>query len=169
MGPPTGPPMGPSMGPPMGPPPGPPMGTGNPAEALMALDDAQLDQMRSMIEPEQMELVISEVKLALQGRHPEGEQLLAVVDVMYPGMIEQVAVSMEGTGDGMTDSQMSLLAPGEYVVDSRTVSDLGNGSSDAGGRAMDQMVQEIRMANRGTPEQLPGMDPEGFFPTGNMG
>tara|TARA_R110000851_G_scaffold179305_3_gene326354 strand:- start:1530 stop:2534 length:1005 start_codon:yes stop_codon:yes gene_type:complete len=168
MGPPMGGPMGGPMGPPMSPPPGPQMGTGNPAESLMALDDAQLDQMRSMINPEQMELVVSEVKLALQGRHPEGDQLLAVVDVMYPGMIEQVAVSMEGTGDGMTDSQMSLLAPGEYVVDARSVSDLGNGSSEAGGRAMDRMVQEIREVNRGTSEQLPGMDPEGFFPMNNM-
>ena len=75
---------------------------------------------------------------------------------------------MEGTGDGMTDSQMSLLAPGEYVVDARSVSDLGNGSSEAGGRAMDRMVQEIREVNRGTSEQLPGMDPEGFFPMNNM-
>ena len=150
--------MGP---PPMGPPP-----MGMEEEVFPGMSNSDLAQAASSMEPEEIEKLVEEVKMALQGRHPNSEQILAIVDVMFPGMIEQIAVSMEGTGDGMTDSQMALLAPGEYVVDSRTVSDLGNGSSDAGGQAMDKMVQEIRMANTGTPEQLPGMDPEEFFPMG---
>ena len=157
------PPMGP---PPMGPPPMGPPPMGMEEEVFPGMSNSDLAQAASSMEPEEIEKLVEEVKMALQGRHPNSEQILAIVDVMFPGMIEQIAVSMEGTGDGMTDSQMALLAPGEYVVDSRTVSDLGNGSSDAGGQAMDKMVQEIRMANTGTPEQLPGMDPEEFFPMG---
>ena len=124
-------------------------------EVFPGMPNEMLTQIAGSMPPEQIGMVVEEVKLALQGRHPQGEQLLSVVEVMFPGMIEEVA-------------QLALLAPDEYVVDARTVSDLGNGSSDAGGRALDQMVQEVRMANTGTPEQPPGMDPEMFLPTGGM-
>ena len=137
-------------------------------EVFPGMPNEMLTQIAGSMPPEQIGMVVEEVKLALQGRHPQGEQLLSVVEVMFPGMIEEVAMSMESTADGMTDSQLALLAPDEYVVDARTVSDLGNGSSDAGGRALDQMVQEVRMANTGTPEQPPGMDPEMFLPTGGV-
>lgn len=178
------PPMG---GPPMAPPPmgGSPMGMDpmmqglgsapaamgmqEPPSAFPGLGNDQLAQVASSMPPEQISLVVEEVKLALMGRHPQGEQLLTVVNQMFPGMIEEVAVSLQGTADGMTDSELALLAPGEYVVDSRTVSDLGNGSTAAGGQAMDKMVQEIRMANTGSPQQPPAMDPMAFNPMGNMG
>ena len=137
-------------------------------EVFPGMPNEMLTQIAGSMPPEQIGMVVEEVKLALQGRHPQGEHLLSVVEVMFPGMIEEVAMSMESTADGMTDSQLALLAPDEYVVDARTVSDLGNGSSDAGGRALDQMVQEVRMANTGTPDQPPGMDPEMFLPTGGM-
>ncbi len=145
------------------------MGMQEPPAVFPGLGNDQLSQVASSMPPEQISLVVEEVKLALMGRHPQGEQLLAVVNQMFPGMIEEVAVSLQGTADGMTDSELALLAPGEYVVDSRTVSHLGNGSTAAGGRAMDQMVQEIRMANTGSPQQPPAMDPMAFNPMNNMG
>lgn len=145
------------------------MGMQEPPSAFPGLGNDQLAQVASSMPPEQISLVVEEVKLALMGRHPQGEQLLTVVNQMFPGMIEEVAVSLQGTADGMTDSELALLAPGEYVVDSRTVSDLGNGSTAAGGQAMDKMVQEIRMANTGSPQQPPAMDPMAFNPMGNMG
>ena len=45
------------------------------------------------------------------------------------------------------------LSPDEYVVDANTMSLLGNGSSDAGAKIMDQTVKDIRMAATGQKEQ----------------
>lgn len=137
-------------------------------EVFPGMPNERLAQVAGSMPPEQIEMVKEEVKMALMGRHPQGDQLLAVVEVMFPGMIEEVAMSLQGTADGMTDSELALLAPGEYVVDARTVSDLGNGSTEAGGQAMDRMVQEIRMANTGSPAQPPAMDPMEFMPPDGM-
>ena len=144
------------------------MGMEETAEVFPGMPNEMLTQVAASMPPEQIAMVKEEVKMALMGRHPQGEQLLAVVEIMFPGMIEEVAVSLQGSADGMTDSELALLAPGEYVMDARTVSDLGNGSTEAGGQVMDRMVQEIRMANTGSPIQPPAMDPMAFMPPEGM-
>ena len=144
------------------------MGMEETSEVFPGIPNEMLPQVASSMPQEQVEMVKEEVKMALMGRHPQGEQLLSVVEIMFPGMIEEVAVSLQGSADGMTDSELALLAPGEYVVDARSVSDLGNGSTDAGGQALDRMVREIRMANTGSPMQPPAMDPMAFMPPEGM-
>ncbi|MBE85121.1 MAG: hypothetical protein CME21_21405 [Gemmatimonadetes bacterium] len=144
------------------------MGMEETSEVFPGMPNEMLAQVAASMPPEQIEMVKEEVKMALMGRHPQGEQLLAVVEIMFPGMIEEVAVSLQGSADGMTDSELALLAPGEYVMDARSVSDLGNGSTEAGGQVMDRMVQEIRMANTGSPAQPPAMDPMAFMPPEGM-
>ena len=68
---------------------------------------------------------------------------------------------LAGPGDGVSDDipasiagkQPARLAAGEYVVPSRIVSELGNGSTDAGAKRLDAMVQKI---NAGRAKTLGG-------------
>jgi hypothetical protein len=68
---------------------------------------------------------------------------------------------LHGPGDGVSDDipasiagkQPARLASGEYVIPSRIVSELGNGSTDAGAKRLDMMVQKV---NAGRSQTLGG-------------
>ena len=64
---------------------------------------------------------------------------------------------IKGAGTGISDSIPARLSDGEYVMDAQTVSMLGDGSSDAGAKKLDQMREEIR-------KQKGGMLARGKFP-----
>jgi hypothetical protein len=49
-----------------------------------------------------------------------------------------------GDGDGTSDGIDAKLSGGEYVMDAGTVSTLGNGSNEAGARALDQLRARVR-------------------------
>lgn len=59
---------------------------------------------------------------------------------------------LQGPGDGVSDSipatidgrQPARLATDEYVVPARTVAEIGNGSSSAGAKRLDQMVARVQ-------------------------
>lgn len=65
---------------------------------------------------------------------------------------------LKGPGDGVSDSipatignkQPARLADGEFVVPARIVSELGNGSTDAGARKLYEMMDRIQSARRKT-------------------
>ena len=65
---------------------------------------------------------------------------------------------LHGAGDGVSDDipasiagkQPARLAAGEYVVPSRIVSELGNGSTDAGAARLDEMVRKIQAGRKKT-------------------
>ena len=77
-----------------------------------------------------------------------------------------------GTGDGMSDSvpadiegvQEARLADGEFVIPADVVSDIGNGSSDAGSKKLYAMMDRIREARHGTTEQPPEINAERMMP-----
>ncbi len=79
---------------------------------------------------------------------------------------------LDGPGDGMSDSipatiegtQPAALADGEYVVCSDAVSHLGNGSSKAGAKKLDEMMNRVRLARTGTTEQGKQINPDDFLP-----
>ena len=58
---------------------------------------------------------------------------------------------VKGAGDGQSDDIPAMLADGEYVIDAETVAQLGNGSSDAGAKALDKMRESIRAQKRSAP------------------
>ena len=64
---------------------------------------------------------------------------------------------IKGAGTGVSDSIPARLSDGEYVIDAQTVSMLGDGSSDAGAKKLDQMREEIR-------KQKGGLLAKGKFP-----
>ena len=65
---------------------------------------------------------------------------------------------LKGPGDGVSDSipaqignrQPARLADGEFVIPARIVSELGNGSTDAGARRLYAMMDRIQKARRKT-------------------
>jgi hypothetical protein len=83
-----------------------------------------------------------------------------------PGGIAMLARGryLKGNGDGVSDSiparfagsgQEARLADGEFVIPARVVSELGNGSSDAGARKLYAMLDRVearaKKAKRGKP------------------
>ena len=68
---------------------------------------------------------------------------------------------LSGGGDGMSDSipaniegkQEARLADGEFVIPADVVSHLGNGSSKAGAKRLYSMMDRVRQARTGNPEQ----------------
>jgi hypothetical protein len=91
---------------------------------------------------------------------------LAASGGYMPGGIAMLARGryLKGNGDGVSDSiparfagsgQEARLADGEFVIPARVVSELGNGSSDAGARKLyamlDRVEAQARKAKRGKP------------------
>lgn len=84
---------------------------------------------------------------------------------------------LRGPGDGMSDDiyayieggmagkdQPARLARNEFVIPADVVSDLGNGSSDAGADALYEMMERVRKARHGTKDQPPAVKPEKVMP-----
>ena len=65
---------------------------------------------------------------------------------------------LRGPGDGVSDSipasigdrQPARLADGEFVVPARIVSEIGNGSTEAGARKLYQMMDRVQSARAKT-------------------
>ena len=89
-----------------------------------------------------------------------------VSDVQYKPMADGGITSLmarggtrgllHGAGDGVSDSipatiggtQPARLARGEFVVDARTVSELGNGSTEAGAERLYEMMNRVHSARK---------------------
>ena len=82
---------------------------------------------------------------------------------------------LQGRGDGMSDQipfrvvpqtpqdipnapDMAVLSTDEYVFPADAVSMLGNGSSNAGAKILDDAVKRVRQASIGTPKQIKEID-----------
>ena len=61
------------------------------------------------------------------------------------GGIMDVPGYVSGPGDGRDDVINARLSDGEYVIDSESVSLLGNGSNKAGAEMLDDMRKKLRM------------------------
>ena len=79
---------------------------------------------------------------------------------------------MRGEGDGMSDgipavingNQEAALADGEFVIPADVVSNLGNGSSEAGAQQLYAMMERIRQARTGSPNQAKAIAPKKMMP-----
>jgi hypothetical protein len=78
---------------------------------------------------------------------------------------------LKGPGDGMSDDipatiagkQPARLANEEFVVPADVVSHLGNGSSDAGAKALYKMMDRVRQARTGKKSQGKQINPEKYL------
>jgi hypothetical protein len=125
-------------------------------------------------------MVIDEAVKAIQGVSdtPEvalgafvakyGEEALEdLIDRVTKGEMDEREDNMiEGEGDGMDDKvpatlegqQDVMLSDGEFVVPADVVSGIGNGSSDAGAKELEEMMTRVRQLRTGKteqPEQVP--------------
>jgi len=79
---------------------------------------------------------------------------------------------LRGPGDGMSDDivaniegrQEARLADGEFVIPADVVSHLGNGSTEAGAKALYAMMDRIRKARTGRTRQAPEINPDKYLP-----
>ncbi len=77
-----------------------------------------------------------------------------------------------GKTDGMADkvparidgNQEARLSDGEFVIPADVVSHLGNGNSDAGAQQLHGMMDNVRTARTGNPEQGKQINPQNFMP-----
>jgi len=80
---------------------------------------------------------------------------------------------IQGTGrSGMADDlpmnignkPIAAVSQDEYIIPADVVSMLGDGSSDAGSKQLDGMLDRIRMAKTGGKTQAPPLNPEEVLP-----
>ena len=70
------------------------------------------------------------------------------------GMSDSIeAEIVESTGDPSGSGRPLQVANNEYVVAADVVSDIGNGSSEAGAEKLDRLMKDVRLARHGTTEQ----------------
>ena len=63
---------------------------------------------------------------------------------------------VQGEGDGTSDDVAAMLADGEFVIPADVVSKIGNGSSNAGAKVLDQFLETVREhAQNHDPKDLP--------------
>jgi hypothetical protein len=139
--------------------------------------------------PNEKDVIVNAVN-AVKGNIPEdqaaivlaqfvqtyGEEALAdLVEDVRNGEYDNVGGKadgmIDGGGDGMSDSVPAtidgqedlLVSKDEYVIDAPTVAMIGNGSSDAGAKKLDNMREEVRKAATGSRIQPKKIDAEGIM------
>lgn len=137
-------------------------------------------------EPNDKEL-ISDAVDAIKGESPNPELVLGRFMARYGeealrDLVERVKTGqfdadsdvtegkVSGIGDGMDDmipatlegEQDVVLSDGEFIVPADVVSGLGNGSSDAGSKALYEMMDRVRKMRTGKTEQ-PEQVPQGMM------
>lgn len=84
----------------------------------------------------------------------------------------EMAGMVRGAGDGQSDSIKvkmddggeGRLGDGEYVITADVVSALGNGSSEAGAKVLDALMQRVRAQAHGSPKQSRPVNPAQVLP-----
>lgn len=87
---------------------------------------------------------------------PMAQGGLAALNAFNKGGTPTGGRFLQGAGDGTSDSipatiggtQPARLADGEFVVDARTVSEIGNGSSKAGAKKLYAMMERVHSARK---------------------
>ena len=104
------------------------------------------------------------------------DSLRDLIDRVQSGELDQTVASapgkLSGPGDGMNDripatiggQQDVLLSDGEFVVPADVVSGLGNGSSDAGSKQLEQFITRVRKDRTGKTDQPRAINPATALP-----
>ena len=88
-----------------------------------------------------------------EGGEIDGEEEEHNATFFSPGGLANTYV--QGDGDGTSDSVKAMLANGEFVIPADVVSDLGNGSNEAGASVLDQFLKSIRAHKQSNGVKLP--------------
>ena len=130
---------------------------------------------------------VSMLAMAVLGQTENPDPIINMfVDKYGPNMFRQVRQMIlesvvpnaqtegmvRGDGSGMDDRVQGMIgkdqpvavSPGEYIVAADVVSGLGEGSSDAGAKELDKMMDKVRMERNGTTQQAPRIDERKVMP-----
>jgi len=122
-------------------------------------DDVNKDEKDAKTKEEKIKAALYKQKvmqqLAQQNRQPQGMARGGISDL---GGYSDGGRLLKGPGNGTSDSipasiggkQPARLAEGEFVVPARIVSELGNGSTDAGAKQLYAMMDRIQSDRRKT-------------------
>jgi len=83
------------------------------------------------------------------------------LDGMTDGMADEVPSSIDGV-------QPAALSDGEFVIPADVVSHLGNGSSNAGAKVLDDMMSNVRQERTGNSKQGKQIDPRQVMAQGGL-
>jgi hypothetical protein len=126
----------------------------SPLEAMQKMQ--QMAQMQRTMNPRQMQEFMAKMQQAQQPEQPQ--RALASPPGYAMGGYAEGGRFLSGEGDGVSDDidanidghQPAKLSSGEFVIPARIVSELGNGSSEAGAKALHEMMQRIDSKRRKT-------------------
>ena len=96
----------------------------------------------------------ADMEAMLNGKRPPSQAKYAAGGISSLGSYSDGGRLLPGPGDGVSDSipaqigqrQPARLADGEFVVPARIVSELGNGSTEAGARQLYKMMDRVQQA-----------------------
>ena len=123
---------------------------------------------------EQVQAALAQYAPAVSTGQMGPQQQTLTVNGMAQGGLASVApqgMYLGGPTDGMADKipatidnrQPAALSDGEFVVPADVVSHLGNGNSDAGAQQLYSMMERVRKARTGNPEQGRQIDPNKYL------
>ena len=143
-------------------------------------------------QPQQPNPIVMGAVAAIKGQHPEPQKaVMAFVQTYgepaFAQLRQQVIMAerqgaglgaglgggaVRGPGDGLSDSvpanidgqEPVALSDGEVVVPADVVSGLGNGSSEAGAKTLEDMNENVRQARTGKRNQPGAIDPMRMLP-----
>lgn len=119
---------------------------------------ATMQALMGRTSPEEMDGII-EAFVSKYGTEAFQELRTQVLQSIVPnaqteGQIKGQGGGMEDNIDGMIGAEQPVaVSPNEYIVAADVVSGLGDGNSDAGAAALDEMMDRVRMTRTGTAQQ----------------
>ena len=135
----------------------PPMAPMSPAPAQpMPSDPQRIARVKAVQDALRTESQLDNLAMMKMRQAKEGGMVYGGYSGMVPGeghgMQDNVYMPIVEKNQG---KQVATLAvsPDEYIVDAGTVAALGNGSSDAGARVLDETIKDIRQEAYGTTKQ----------------
>lgn len=142
----------------------PPMAPMSPAPAQpMPSDPQRMARVKAVQDALRTESQLDNLAMMKMRQAREGGMVYGGYSGMVPGeghgMQDNVYMPIVDRKEG---EQVATLAvsPDEYIVDAATVAALGNGSSDAGAKVLDETIKDIRQEAFGTtkqPNQINGL------------
>ena len=126
--------------------------------AKMAAVDAAMEKMQTRQGLQEIQSAAMNGDFAAQAALQRMQEKESLDDLNNLGGYSDGGRLLKGPGDGVSDSipasiggrQPARLADGEFVVPARIVSEIGNGSTEAGARKLYAMMDRVQKARRKT-------------------
>ena len=120
-------------------------GGGGPQQPQQATQPQQSQDPNMTRRLSQVDFKRTRAPVTVDKNYAYGPQQQFFENNALPGVVQAAQGRyVKGGGTGTSDSIPAVLSDGEYVIDAQTVSMLGDGSSDAGAKKLDDMRKEVR-------------------------